>query len=116
MTFSPKQLRAEFWDKTLKKGRCQMAEVGDPCDSKMDAHHVIKQQTIRNNVPGEVRMTAQWDPRNGIPLCRKHHSRVTLGTDQVPKDRLPGEIWAFAADYGLSWVLERAYKEGAWTE
>lgn len=46
------------------------------------------------------------DERNLLPLCRRHHHRVTHGFDLVPWHKLP-LIGEFATEYELVTELDR---------
>lgn len=71
---------------------------------RLDFHHVISQQTIKREVDPELVTQALCDPRNGVPLARWHHDQVEAFMTRI---EIPAEAWAFAADYGLQWALER---------
>ena len=71
---------------------------------RLDAHHVISQQTIKREVDPELVLQALVDPRNGVPLARWHHDQVEHCMTRI---ELPDDVWRFAEDYGLTWALER---------
>lgn len=79
------------------------------CDGHLEHHHVISKQRIRNALGrgSVVAESAVADERNLLPLCRTHHHLVTVGALHLREAELPGEVFAFATDYGLVWSLER---------
>jgi len=136
-----KILKAEFHDLVFKQGRCILSGhdclrcggegwTVDPafpcfvcrkngqhvCEGPMDAHHVIRRMTVRNVVAEEDREAASWDARNGVPICRSGHGFVTTGTIKIPREFLPSQVWAFAGDYDILWVLEKMFNEGDWKD
>lgn len=73
----------------------------------MDLHHVISRQRIRDNLGrgSEIAEHAVEDPRNLVWLCRRHHEQLhTWAMNRVNLEP-NGEVYAFAADYGLGWCL-----------
>lgn len=50
------------WSKAVRAGGCI---IGDNCSKKLDAHHLIPKANIKY----------RSDPKNGICLCARHHSK-----------------------------------------
>ncbi|WCB94475.1 hypothetical protein DSM104299_03212 [Baekduia alba] len=50
-----------------------------------------------------------WDPRDGVPLARFHHDQVEHGRLHIPRAVLPAAVEDFAAELGLTWLLDRTY-------
>ena len=69
-----------------------------------DAHHLIAQRTLRRELDADSFTAAVKDPRNGVLLGRYHHSLVEHAMCRI---ELPPEVWAFGADWGLVWAVER---------
>lgn len=84
---------------TANRWKCQERSTG-----RVDWHHIITQQTIKREVDPELVTQALCDPRNGVPLARWHHGMVDSYMTSI---ELPDDVWRFAADYGLTWALER---------
>jgi len=110
------ELHAAFKAAVLAKGDCVMAGP-EACSGPRDPHHVIKQQIVRMkllHLPEDERLRAEYDPRNGEPLCRfTHHDPVTKALRKLDRLQLSdrGEgLLAFVRDYGcgLEVALERA--------
>jgi hypothetical protein len=74
---------------------------GIECDGLLEAHHVIKRQTLRREGADE------WDSRNGLPLCMRHHYLVTMRKRRLTTRNLRPENIEFALATGLDWALER---------
>ena len=79
------------------------------CEGRLEAHHVIAAQKLRRI--GREDLTT--DPRNGMPLCERHHRRHTLGYAAIPFEFLPEEAVEFAEELGLRWWLVRRYPLGS---
>ena len=91
----------------LAKGKCVMDDY--ECSPIVDPHHIVPKQRLKNR-PGltdQGRMELVWDPRNGVPLCRTHHSRVTVGFRRLAPSMVPTEALEFASEYDLGWALEQ---------
>lgn len=70
----------------------------------LDAHHVIPQRVIKRNVDPELVTQALADSRNGVMLARYHHDQVEAHMTRI---LIPDQVVAFAADYGLSWWIDK---------
>lgn len=49
------------------------------------------------------------DPRNGVPLARLHHDRIEQRIFNPTREQLPAGVEAFAAEFELTWWLDRRY-------
>ena len=110
--------QARFWAEVTTDGRafCLMRGIGT-CDGKIDAHHMLSKQRLRS-----LHWQACWDkktypelehsplagvelddllsdPRNGAPLCRRHHTIVSVCP--IPQERVPQAVFDFALEYGV---------------
>jgi len=52
-----------------------------------------------------------WDTRNKVDVCERAHAAHHNRSRPIPAELLPDSVWAFAADLGLVWYLERYYVE-----
>jgi hypothetical protein len=93
------------------KGYCILC--GEP---GIDPHHLIRQQSLRAHT-STMDDTERWivvhDPRNGVPLCRRCHERVTSRFRPILRSEVPPRAWKFAKEHGLTWLLERECPEDA---
>ena len=82
-----------------------------PCDyhgRPPDRAHLIKAQVIRR----EVGLDHIWDERVIVPGCRRHHGMLDHSRQiRIPRDKLPGPVEEFAAEHGLTWWLDREYRD-----
>lgn len=76
----------------------------------VDPHHVIPVQELRK-LPG-CDDTVLADPRNGLPTCRLDHARHHARFAPIPRGLLSPCHFEFAAEHGLTWLLEKCYPEG----
>lgn len=96
------------------RGKCILAtpELGDTCTrgQRLQAHHVIPKAILRDRVAADwsedEREALLWDPRNGVPVCRKHHHLLTIAFRALPPGRVPLVTMTFARDYGIEHLLE----------
>lgn len=102
-----------FSQRVRAKGGCLVVGLVDwgECDGPIEAHHLIPQQRIkhmpRSKVPTALKAAMLRDPRNGVPLCRKHHHMVTIKARFIPAELVPPEAIEFAWEYKIEWALER---------
>lgn len=86
---------------------------GFSCIAPVDPHHIIKRQTIRGQVSRgawlEDYAHILHDSRNIIPVCRQHHANWHNARFTVARSELPESVEQFAAEYGLTWALDREY-------
>jgi hypothetical protein len=85
---------------------CALSRYGD-CDSIIELHHVIPKQRLKQRLRISRGDPILLDPRNLIPLCRRHHHLVTIGFIKVPVWAVDRDVWDFADEHGLRWSLER---------
>jgi HNH endonuclease len=100
----------------LAKGECVLADGRiDAHGPLRDAHHIIRKQTLRahaSTMTEQDRMELLWDPRNGVPVCRKHHEQLTTAYRRLTRAQVPPEVWHFAEEHGLVHALERELARG----
>lgn len=80
----------------------------------VDAHHIIKVQTLRKEAEarGFDFERARWDTRNRLGLCRQCHSGHHSGKGRLTHDllwRFARWVYDFAEGLDLEWVLDRDY-------
>lgn len=93
-------------------GRCTLHAPKSGCDGPLDAHHLIKKQRIRVHVSTleePERLRAMYDPRIGIPVCRRHHHELEHGFKPMFYEDLPQAAIEYARDWGLEWSLDRDF-------
>lgn len=100
---SMNRLLRELWRSGL--GPCAMGPNG--CDGHVDAHHIVKRQTLRTH----GHQIEEWNLANRLPLCRAHHEAHHSGANPVPRILLPASVFEFADDLGLGWWVDRHYPE-----
>lgn len=105
---------SETWWRTVTqtpKGEWRACMCCGALKVRVEGHHTIKQQTIRREARSRKLDVATWvwDPRNGVPLCERCHSRHSLAVERVPGYLLPIRVWDFARDLGLEWALEKEH-------
>jgi hypothetical protein len=113
----------------------QFDPLSRPCEGPLQAFHFLGRQRIRNALFAalpycgicagkgcgacdldvlELTELAQWDPRNAGPACEMHHSRLDSHATPalvVFREKLPGSVEAFAADWGLEGPLTDKYPQ-----
>jgi hypothetical protein len=80
----------------------------------VDAHHIIKVQTLRKEA---TRLcfdfeTVRWDTRNRLGLCRTCHGDHHSGKARLTHEllwRFAPKVYEFAERLGLEYALERDY-------
>jgi hypothetical protein len=71
---------------------------------RMEGHHLIAEADLRRmKFPVEVR----FDPRLQLTLCVYHHTRHERWVERIPRELYPPSVFAFAAEHGLEWLLEK---------
>lgn len=78
-------------------------------DGRIDAHHLVAQQTLRRELDEQSLHAALRDGRNGVLVGRYHHGTLESRYMRAHWEDLPACTLEFAAAYGLLWVLERNY-------
>jgi hypothetical protein len=101
----------------VEHGRCWVAETlpgAGPCDPGvfgLQRAHLVRQQVIRREV-GRGWSVAAADPRSWVVMCWGHHAQLDHSRKlKIPRGLLPWAVEEFAAEYGLSWWLDREYGE-----
>lgn len=84
--------------------------------SNIEGHHIVSKQVIKRvarerRVGDAVREQWLWDDRNGMALCRLCHARHENANRRVPRDLVPVQARVFAAELGVSHLLDRYYPE-----
>jgi hypothetical protein len=106
-----------------------------PCEGRIEGAHWIKRQAVRLDFGGyyktvgegegsgccrydpDLLWLAEWDPRNGVPACERHHGQFDgrLVDAAVPfvvhRPFVPNHVEEFVADYGLETRLEQKCPE-----
>lgn len=84
-----------------------------PCDGQLVRCHLIPRQLLRRELGWRLRRD---DPRTWVWGCGGsmgiggHHGQLDQSRKlRIPRDVLPGELEAFASEFGLSWWLDREY-------
>jgi hypothetical protein len=83
------------------------------CDGVMDAHHCLRKNRLKQEVPMGLLADALNDRRNGIPACRRHHDLLENAHVRLFRSDLPAEVHEFARDFGLEGWLDRYYPRAA---
>jgi hypothetical protein len=103
---------------------CYFRAKDDHCEGRIEAAHWISRQRVKNALwpllpplwdcagPKEADLIwlAEWDPRNAVPACERHHRRFDshrMPPLVVPRDAVPDAVEEFCADWGLESELGR---------
>lgn len=78
-----------------------------------DLHHIIRQQTIKRELPMDLWDAALTDRRNIVSLCRNHHHKITVKSLHLDESLAP-RVREFARTYQLEPFLDREL-HGPWT-
>ena len=78
---------------------------GGVCSGVIQGHHAISKQALKRRSLHAF----LWDVRNKVDVCTFRHEQITTNAKPLPADLLPDAVWAFAADVGLTWWVERFY-------
>jgi hypothetical protein len=86
----------------------------DLCEGTIEGAHWLKRQRVRHALEAlgfdrELIQLAEWDPRNGVPACEKHHQRFDsqrMPPLVVPRRLVPLHVVDFTAAWGLETQLE----------
>jgi hypothetical protein len=125
------RLASAAWHATVTSVGCQVCKYEDGlpmvsaatyCTTPVQGHHVLPQEKIRDFVRAAMHtqlladdeaaamlVRLLWDPRNGLGVCTNRHSQHTNGTKRIPRHLVPSAAWTFAAELGMTHVLERQY-------
>jgi hypothetical protein len=80
--------------------------------TKLEAHHVVSKQKLKEIIKtrGLDKTTVLWDTRNRLWVCgRPCHENHTTRFRPIPFSKVPRSALVFAAEYGLTYVIERDY-------
>ena len=91
---------------------CFFAVEPGNCSGRLQAAHLIPRQRLRKHVPKWKVKQAIADHRNGIVLCERHHGLLDRKLLELPREKLPESVEAFAEEYKLKWSLGRDYGKG----
>ena len=84
----------------------------EPCSGRMERAHLVRAQTIRREV-GRARAVI-WCPAVWRHACFRHHWMFDQAkTLIVPRSAIPADTEQWAAEHGLTWWLDRTYREAA---
>jgi hypothetical protein len=67
------------------------------------AHHIIPKRYLQGVDE------RKWDSRNAMGLCQYHHMRHEGYAQRVPRALLGEEVFEFAREWNLEWLLDREY-------
>ncbi len=105
----PQTMRHDFLSRRHEHERCRVLSM------ELDGHHIITKGLLKREFCGAISdsttaMTSEyrlWDPRNGVPVRRRHHDMLTSGQLKIPRALIPEQTVEFAEELGLGWVLDR---------
>lgn len=83
--------------------------------TKLEAHHVISKQKLKQVCSARALDVVEvvWDRRNRMCLCGQPcHADHTTAKRRVRRSKLTATHYEFAAEYGLTYVIEREYPDG----
>lgn len=99
-------IERDLWRHDL--GPCRVCyQLGLACSGPVQGHHVLTQQALRKRGFEEF----LWDKRNRLATCEGAHMRHHTRIRPIPRELLPDSAFEFAAELGLTWLLERVYPE-----
>ncbi len=117
MSAEERRAAATFERVVKRSGRC--AACGQRARNprvELDAHHIIPKEILKRieRQTGAPAGSLVWDPVNGMPLCsqiteNRCHPRHTVKFKPVLRARIPEPALRFAANLGLTHVIERHY-------
>lgn len=93
---------------------CWLAQFapGVSCSGRLDPAHLIREQVIRREVSRAKAIV--WHPATWRPACRRHHSMLDHSKKlRIPREAIPAETEAWAAEHGLTYWLDKTYGERA---
>lgn len=99
---------SEAWHAEVTAAGCAME---GPHYGRVEGHHVIPKQALKREGHGDK----LWDVRNGVGLCSLHHANHEghVPGGRLPRTLLPSSAFDFAAELGLTWLLDREYPDQA---
>lgn len=77
------------------------------CSGPLQGHHVVERRALKRRGLEEH----LWDKRNRMSLCERHHARHTTAVERIPYSAVPAEAHEFAAELGLTYLIDRYYKK-----
>jgi hypothetical protein len=99
---------ADFRTAAIRQERC--AGCGRLVLWAGEAHHAIPKASLRDLFPDRPELV--WDVRNAVLLCRLTcHGRHHVRFEPLARDKLPRDVFDFAAELGITWLLEKLYPE-----
>lgn len=106
-----KQAHEEFKRAVFARhhGKCIRASPNRNCPGPLEAHHVIRAQTLRTHtstLPEDEALRVIYDPRIGVLVCRPFHAQLTTRFRHLRERELPACVFEFVAEHGLEWALE----------
>lgn len=112
MSAAERRARDAFNDAvwTRDNFKCALNPHKHGCSNVIDAHHVIKEQTLKahtSTLTEEERLAILYDPRNGVCVCRAAHTPLTSKAWHMRPEQVPDHVREFAHDHHLGWALER---------
>ena len=93
------------WKLAVTENGCDVHDNPVDCELPVQACHLIPKQALRRHGHGDK----LWDVRNGIGACYRAHRRSDAGLERFPRAKVPAAAWEFAAEIGLTWMLEALY-------
>lgn len=75
--------------------------------SAIQAHHVVDKDYIRRRVSKDPAVV--YDPRNGMPVCRRCHEKHTLAVKRLSIRLIPFPAWEFAREHNVEHRIEAHY-------
>lgn len=103
---------AEWAAETRRKGRCEVCGGAPEPGDRLEGHHVLPAAKIKRLV-GRVSIPLLTDLRNHLAVCHRCHARHTSRLEPIPRRVLSAAAFEFAAEVGLTWVIDKQYPDGA---
>jgi hypothetical protein len=108
--FEQEVLRMDF-------GRCiglNVIGADHTCPGQLQAHHCIRQQTLRAHISTLELSEAEindwlWNPCIGVTVCDFLHARHTSRFERIPFEHLPARVIDFATDRSVLHLLVREH-------
>lgn len=111
----------------MSRTRCELNGKYGKCEGRVQRHHMMKRQHIRQWIKWLEWMSPQQRKRKGMPdpdtlpsvtqiidddrgtmsLCKRHHELVEKRT--VPAAAIPDSARALADELGMGWYWGRHY-------
>ena len=99
------RLQAAEWRSGM--GSCQVCryEALSGCLGPVQPHHVVEAKTLKKRGLREY----LYDVRNRLPVCEWRHEQHTTRFKPIPRSLIPSSAEEFAAELGLTYLLDRYY-------